>query len=183
MLSLTKMERENSTKASSLVQLEVFDLDENNFIELPMLFSTPVLPISSESVPCHEDVDRWPDLKGIRIAEIYARVGLLIGQDVAKALEPKEVKESQEGGPYATTTLLGWAINGPLGRNGNATKTTNFIRKNAELDHMFQSFCNMEFYDSLLDNKREISHDDKRALEIMDSSAVLKEGHYEIALP
>ena len=33
-LSLTTMERENSTKASSLVQLEVFDLDENNFIEL-----------------------------------------------------------------------------------------------------------------------------------------------------
>ena len=182
-LSLTMMEREYSKKASSLVQLEVFDLDENNFIELPLVFSTPVLPISSESVPRQEDVDRWPHLKGIRIAEIDARVGLLIGHDVPKALEPKEVKESQDGGPYATRTLFGWAINGPLGRNGNATRTTNFIRRDAELDHMFQRFCNMEFSDSLLDSKREISLDDKRALEIMESSAVLKEGHYEIALP
>lgn len=47
-LSLTTMERENSIKASSLVQFEVFDLDENNFIELPLVFSTPELPISSE---------------------------------------------------------------------------------------------------------------------------------------
>ena len=101
------MERENSKKASSLVQLEVFDLDENNFIELPLVFSTSVLPISSESVPRQEDVDRWPHLKGIRIAEIDARVGLLIGHDVPKALEPKEVKESQHGGPYATRTLFG----------------------------------------------------------------------------
>ena len=147
------------------------------------MFSTPVLPISSESIPRQEDVDRWSHLKGIRIAELDARVGLLIGHDVPKALEPKEVKESREGGPYATRTLLGWAINGPLGRSGNATRTTNFVRRDAELDHMFKRFCNMEFNDSLLDNQREMSLDDKKALKIMESSAVLKKGHYEIALP
>ena len=49
-LLLTMMEGENSMKASSLVQLEVFDLDENNFIELPLVFSTPVLPISFRRV-------------------------------------------------------------------------------------------------------------------------------------
>jgi len=48
---------------------------------------------------------------------------------------------------------------------------------------MFQRFSNMEFNDLLLNNKREMSLDDKRALEIMESSAVLKEGHYKIALP
>ena len=104
------------------------------------MFSTPVLPISSESVPRKEDVDRFPHLKRIRIAEIDARVGLLKAHDVPKALEPKEVKESQDGGPYATRTLLGWAINGPVGRNRNATRTTNFIGRDAELDHMFQRF-------------------------------------------
>ena len=41
----------------------------------------------------------------------------------------------------------------------------------------------MEFNDAFFDNKREMSLDDKRALEIMETSAVLKEGHYEIALP
>ena len=136
-LSLTTMERENSIKASSLVQFEVFDLDENNFIELPLVFSTPELPISSEGVPRQEDVDRWPHLKGIHIAEIDAHVGLQIGHNVPKPLEPKEVKESQDGGPYATRSLIGLAINAPLGRNGNTTRTTNFTGRDAKLDHTF----------------------------------------------
>ena len=75
-LSLTTMKRENSTKRSALVQLEVFDFDENNFIELPLVFSTPKLPIASESIPSQDDVDRWPHLKGIHVTEIEANVGL-----------------------------------------------------------------------------------------------------------
>ena len=182
-ISLTTMERESSTRKCELVQLEVFDLEEENFIELPLVFSTPKLPVASESVPRQEDVDRWPHLKGVTVAEINADVGLLIGHDVPKALEPKEVRESQNGGPYAAKTLLGWAINGPLGRNGNAKRTSNFIRADTALDQQFQRFCNMEFNDSLLDNERAMSLEDKRALNIMESTAVLKEGHYEIAMP
>ena len=182
-LSLTTMERENSTKKSALVQLEVFDFDENNFIELPLVFSAPKLPIASESIPSQDDVDRWPHLKGIHVTGIEANVGLLIGHDVPKALEPKEVRESQNGGPYATRTLLGWAINGPLGRTGQATRTTNFVRTDTALDHQFQRFCNMEFNDSLPGSERAPSLEDRRALTIMETSAVLKEGHYEIALP
>ena len=41
----------------------------------------------------------------------------------------------------------------------------------------------MEFNDSLLDNERSMSLEDKRALNTMESTAVLKEGHYEIAMP
>ena len=151
-------------------------------IELPLVFSTPKLPVSSESVLRQEDVDRWPHLKGVTVAEINADVGLLIGHDVPKALEPKEVRESQNGGPYAAKTLLGWASNGPLGRNGSAKRTSNFIRADTALDQRFQRFCNMEFNDSLLDNERATSLEGKRALNIMASTAVLK-GHYEIAMP
>ena len=41
----------------------------------------------------------------------------------------------------------------------------------------------MEFNDSLLYNERAMSLEDKRALNIMESTAVLKEGHCEIAMP
>ena len=37
-LSLTTMERESSTRKCELVQLEVFDLEEETFIELPLVF-------------------------------------------------------------------------------------------------------------------------------------------------
>ena len=80
-------------------------------------------------------------------------------------------------------TLLGWTINGPLGRNGSAKRTSNFIRADTALDQQFQRFCNIKFNDSLLDNERAMSLEDKRVLNIMESTAVLKEGHYEIAMP
>ena len=41
----------------------------------------------------------------------------------------------------------------------------------------------MDFNDSLLNNGRAMSLEDKRALSIMESTAVTKEGHYEIAMP
>lgn len=79
--------------------------------------------------------------------------------------------------------LLGWLINGQLGRNGSAKHTSNIIRADTALDQQFQRFCNMEFNDSLLDTERVMSPKEKRALNIMESTAVLKEGHYQIAMP
>ena len=182
-LTLTTIERENSSKESALVHLEVFDLHEDNFVELPLVFSTRKLPVAADSIPCQADVDRWPHLKGIRVAEIDAHVGLLIGHDVPQAVEPKEVRESQNGGPYATRTIFGWAINDPLGRKGNASRTSNFIRTDTELDYQFKQYCNMEFNDSLVDTEKAMSLEDKNALDNMESTVTLKEGHYEIALP
>ena len=31
--------------------------------------------------------------------------------------DPLEVKHSQNGGPYASQTSMGWVVNGPLGRH------------------------------------------------------------------
>ena len=140
-ISLTTMERESSTRKRELVQLEVFDLEKEIFIELLLVFSTPKIPVASESVPRQEVVYRWPHLKGVTVAEINADAGLLIGHDVLKALEPKEVRESQNGGPYAAKTLLGWAINGPLGRNGSAKRTSNFIERTLSLMNSFRGFA------------------------------------------
>ncbi|KAK3733837.1 hypothetical protein QZH41_000403 [Actinostola sp. cb2023] len=41
---------------------------------------------------------------------------MLIGLDVPQCREPKEIINSQDGGPYATRVDLGWVINGPTGR-------------------------------------------------------------------
>ena len=62
-----------------------------------------------------EDVDRWPHLNGVFIPHVDTEIGLLIASDVPEALDPIEVKHSQNGGPYAAGTRIGWAINGPLG--------------------------------------------------------------------
>ena len=86
---------------ASVFKLKVFNLDEHNFVELPNVFSTLKLPVSEESIRQKEDVNMYPNLKGTLIPKIDACIGLLIGNDVPKALEPKEIRECTEQGPYA----------------------------------------------------------------------------------
>ncbi|KAK3752073.1 hypothetical protein QZH41_005572 [Actinostola sp. cb2023] len=110
-------------------------------------------------------------------------IDLLIGNDVPKALEPKQVKESQDGGPYAIRTLLGWTINGPLGRKGVSNRTSNRIEADVLLNEQFKQYCNMEFNDTNYHDETTMSQEDIKALNSMKDSAKIVEGHYEIALP
>ena len=41
-------------------------------------------------------MDRWPHLKGIKVQQIDAEIGLLIGSDVPQALQPMEFKASKK---------------------------------------------------------------------------------------
>ena len=83
------------------------DLDENHFVHLPTLYTRPEIPVSKEDIPTQEDVDQWPHLDGVFIPQVDAEIGLLIASDVPEALDPVEVKHSQNGGPYATRTWTG----------------------------------------------------------------------------
>ena len=131
------------------------------------------------------DVERWSHLVGIEIPQIDADVGLLIGSDVPEALQPLEVRRSNNGGPFAARTIFGWVLNGPLGRTLNQSPTSNLVDASfkLELNQQFESFCNMEFNDSIYDPKTSLSQNDRKAIKIMEASVKHKDGHYEIALP
>ena len=117
-ISLSTLERKNRTNDSTLVRdLLVSDLDENEYVSLPMLYTRPEIPVSGDDIPTQDDPDQWPHLQGVFIPHVHTEVGLLIASDVPEALDPLEIKHSQKGGPYATRTRIGWAVNGPLGRH------------------------------------------------------------------
>jgi hypothetical protein len=88
-LSLTTIQHENSPTECLVVNLEVFDLEENNIVDLPYVFSTSKLPVVESSIPKQADVDIWSHLKDIQITRINASIGLLICNDAPRALEPK----------------------------------------------------------------------------------------------
>ena len=78
----------------NLFSLEVLDLDENYFVELPSIVSVPSLHVSNDSVPTQEDVISFPYLRDLQIQKIDSDIGLLIRCDVPKALEPHETRVS-----------------------------------------------------------------------------------------
>jgi len=184
MLSLTTMEKENSKTDCRVVSLEVLDLDEENLFELPIVFTRPSLPVTMESIANQQDVEKWQYLSEVKIPNIDADVGLLIGSDAPEILEPKQVIPSQNGGPYATRTTLGWVVNGPLGKVTNTnTCTANLIKADLRLNEQFQTYCDMEFNDLAYSEARSMSANDKRAMELMKNSINLENGHYQLALP
>lgn len=66
------------------------------------------------NIPLQKDVNQWPHLHEVHLSHIEAEIGLPIGNDVFRAMEPHRVIKSQNDGPYAVKTALGWVINGPL---------------------------------------------------------------------
>ena len=168
-LSLTTMQQQNGQVKCSVISLEALDLEENNFVELPTVFSTPKIPVTSSNIP-HQ-------LKEVKLPQLNANVGLLIGNDIPKALEPQEVKGSRNGGPFAVRTLLGWVVNGSLCRDGKTSHTANFIKADDKLSHQFERFCNREFNDAPSYGKPAMSQEDKRALAVFESSVRVAEGH------
>ncbi|PFX15931.1 hypothetical protein AWC38_SpisGene19831 [Stylophora pistillata] len=143
-LSLSTIEKENSGMECYFVSLEAYGLEENAFFDLPIVFSTPILSVSPEDNPRQEDIVRWPHLHGICLPQVDAQVGLLLGNDNAKALEPIEIRQSRGEGPYAVRTVFGWTVNGPLGRESDgASHSANLIRGDTQQEKQFKRFCEL----------------------------------------
>ena len=162
----------------------VHNLQENEFIDLPSVFSTPALQITRDHIPKQEDVKRWLHLDGIYIPKVEASVGVLIDNDNPKALKPREIEKSRRKGPFAVRTVFGWTMNDPLGRERTGgNHTDNLMKWDFELEEQFKRFCNQEFSDSIVDTDMQMSKDDHKAVAIMEQTAVLSGNHYAMALP
>ena len=72
-ISLSTLERKNSTVVSNLVRdLLVSDLDENEYVSLPILYIRLEILVSSDEILTHGDVDQWPHLQGVFIPRVHA---------------------------------------------------------------------------------------------------------------
>lgn len=106
--------------------------------------------------------------------------------NAANMMKPWQVINSQEHGPYAVRTLLGWVINGPLEGCGKgeemATVTANRISL-VDLQELLVSQYKTDFNKNGYEEKSEMSVEDKKFLNIANESVEVKEDHYCITLP
>ena len=166
-----------------LTDLEISDVDGQHTIQLPKVYTQDKMPVSLEDVVTKQDIEQWPYLSHINLQDCKkesCEVGLLIGSNVPKATEPWEVIHSQNEGPYAYKTVLGWVVCGLKGKCTNIT--SNRILK-ADLHQQLVKMYNHDFNERTADDKPEKSVEDQRFLEIATSTIEHNNGHYEIGLP
>lgn len=154
------------------MSVEVCSLDSGDFIELPEVFTQPAIPVNRENILCEEDLNEWPYLQAVQLKSIRADISLLIGVNVPKATELLKVINSQDTGPYAVLTHLGWTVNGPLGisspvdQHGRPQIVSNRISV-ARLEELLIQQYNQDFSELAYQEKAEHSFQDKRFLEVI----------------
>ena len=87
------------------------------WVKLPKLYSREHMPVDSAEIATPEKLKKWRYLDSIAkdiATDDKVSVDLLIGANCIQALEPISVISSQDGGPYALQTILGWCIVGPI---------------------------------------------------------------------
>ncbi|KAK2561774.1 hypothetical protein P5673_015159 [Acropora cervicornis] len=185
-ISLSTLEKRNSLVDSYLFcDITVSDLDKNDFINLTTLYTRPEIPVNGEDIPTQEFIDCWHQINGAFIPHVDTDIGLLIASNVPEPLDPIKVKHGQNGGPYASRTSIGWAINSLLGRhcNRSQSKSASFLVKvDPQFQRMVEDFYNRNFTDCFVDDTTEMLQDELRFMQNA-KKIQLKDGLYQIPLP
>lgn len=179
---LRTMGQNKLVSCSALKGLEVSKLDGGQFHHLPEVITQATMPVSRNNAPKQKEVQKWPYLNKIKIKEIDKDVDLLIGTNAPHLMEPLEVINSRENGPYAVRTQLGWVVNGPL-RSGNDNAVNANRISVVKIEELLISQYNQDFNEKTSEEKLEMSREDVKFMNIMDKSVKLKEGHYCLDLP
>ena len=185
---LRTMGQEKPAGTYEVRRLEVGDLEGCTYLDLPKVYTKSEIPVSKENIITAADLKKWPYLSGIQLKEIEADIELLIGTDVPRAMEPWQIINSYDNGPYAVQTLLGWVVTGPLSvdsaveQAGPIAMSSNRISV-VELKDLLIRQYNQDFSENMYEEKIEMSIEDKCFMEIASRSAFLKDGHYHLPLP
>ena len=179
-LSLTTLAAANEVMKALLVSnLEISDLDENNRICLPPVYTLGAIPVSIDDIPTQADVDSWDHLKEVIIPSIQGDVSLLIGVNVPTATEPLSVIPSQNGGPFAVQTRIGWVLNGPVRFRKNAeTKAT---AHRIQLEQFKMNHQNE--LEGLSSDELGMSVEDRKWMKMVEETCQQKGTQYEVGLP
>ena len=104
--------------------LRVRGVRSQEYVSLPALFSRNFIPANRDHIPRIDMVNEWPHLEKIKdflAPEMECEIGLLLGYDCPKALEPSKIIRAPKGknGPFGMETVLGWGIVGIISYSAN----------------------------------------------------------------
>ena len=90
---------------------------KNRWVKIPKAFSWDELQVDAKDIATPEKIAKWEYLDEI-LHEISqssdVEIGLLIGANCSKALEPNKIIPSRNGRLYAFRSILGWCVVGPV---------------------------------------------------------------------
>ena len=104
------LEGKTGKEIPDVLQVSGINDDKNQWVPLPTTFTRDELPVDNDDISKPGQLKQWkylePVVNQLNFEENIS-VGLLIGANCTKALEPIQVLQGRNGGPYAFRTRLG----------------------------------------------------------------------------
>ena len=168
----------SSEVSSKTVSINVASVDANQKLKADNVLVVGSIPVRypTNSV----DINMYPHLADLPMPRVGTdvQVDVLIGMDNAYALMPLEVRcsSSDRCQPYATRTLFGWSLNGPVDNNSCLQVSSHFVDLGREIDKLWE-------VETLDEDARSLSYEDRKVLDLWDREIEHKDGHYVIPIP
>ena len=117
-LKLKTLHGERSESTFAIEGVRVIGMHgDRGWLALPKLSFRREIPVDKEEIATPKKIRELEYLQPISneiVQNDNAHVGLLIGANCMKALEPTKILQSQDGVPYAYKTKVGWCVLGPI---------------------------------------------------------------------
>ncbi|XP_069128774.1 uncharacterized protein [Argopecten irradians] len=185
-LTLSTMGKPFQMKTYAINGMQVSDMNMDNIIDLPKVFTKESMPVNNSHIPTKEEISKWEHLAQISLDRPHVEIGLMLGSNVPDAYTPTQVIAGPSGSPHATKTKLGWVIWNVI-RNNDSVEVNRLHIENEtteSLEDIAKKSINMDFPERLIDDKREPSREDKDFMRQAEQSIHLDNGHYYcVSLP
>ena len=126
------------------------------------------------------DINVYPHLADLPMPRVGndVRVDVIIGMDNAYAVMPLEVRcgSSDRRQPYATRTLFGWSLNGPVDNKSCLQVSSHFVDLGREMDRLWE-------VEALDEDALSLSYEDRKVPDLWDREIEYEDGHDVIPIP
>ncbi|XP_071476616.1 uncharacterized protein [Diadema antillarum] len=184
---LSTVDQTGASKRGLEVSMSVQGVMGQETLTLDNVWTVDSLPVADECFPNSADVKEWSHLNDIALPSMdQGEVELLVGADTPEAFWNLEQRVGNPKEPYAVRTPLGWTLMGPVSGKRQSTTSfhANFTRlEDDSLEQQLKQFWRVDFGGYLNQDNVGDSVEDLRALKVMKESAVMVDGHYQVALP
>jgi len=182
--TITTVNQASQRRNGLELQLEVSSMDGLETVAINRVWTVERLPVSVASLPDHRELGKWTHLAGISLPRIdRGEVELLIGGDTPEAFWVEEERRGGRGDPYAVRSPLGWSVIGPTGTLSTSAKASVNFQQTLSTEEQLERLWETDFPECRSDIATGMSHDDRKALSMMENSIQLDNGHYKLGLP
>ncbi|XP_042887248.1 uncharacterized protein LOC122263026 [Penaeus japonicus] len=189
-LNMTTINKVEDTEVEEITLEMVTGGRKKQTIVLEKVYALKDFPPSLQGgVTSQVDVKKWRHLESLELPNVNAEVvSIVIGQDYPHLLKPQEVRSGKDNEPYAIRTVLGWAINGPVGDDPHSKEVFNNLihtipTSESSLSIQVEKFWAIDGCEDLNKNTSCMSKDDKEVLSLWDKSVVKINGHFQLPIP